>query len=175
MTYEGGLTDVEDFQGGRIRLGVTFGAQQQAIYWQAIDLYMRQKVHAVFKEWDVGTQSYPTATRRSSIDGVEQSLGRFVVSTLQHALETDKRLRGSGNPVGHHLPPGQGGVGAEVGRLAMAHRALIDRATADQIPKMETQRSYWKWLETFYTNNKGLIWFVGVAIAIGSFAVHFFQ
>ena len=79
MTYEGGLTDVEDFQDGRIRLGgVTFGAQQQAIYWQAIDLYMRQKVHAVFKEWDVGTQSYPTATRRSSIDG-----GRTVARALR--------------------------------------------------------------------------------------------
>jgi hypothetical protein len=40
MTYEGGKTDVEDFRGGRIHLsGVTFGSQQQTIYWQAIDVY----------------------------------------------------------------------------------------------------------------------------------------
>jgi hypothetical protein len=175
MTYEAGLTDVEDFRGGRVRLGgVTFGHQQQAIYWQAIDLYMRQKVHAVFKEWDVGTQSYPMAVRRSSIDGVEQSLGRFVVSTLQHALQTDKRLRGDGNPVGHSPPPGKGGVGAEVARLATAHRALIDQA-AVQTAKTETPRSYWKWLEALYANNKGLIWFIGVAVAVVTFAVHFFQ
>src|SRR6266481_6036099 len=46
MTYEGGKTDVEDFRGGRIHFaGIKFGHQQQAIYWQAIDRYLRQKTH----------------------------------------------------------------------------------------------------------------------------------
>jgi hypothetical protein len=33
--------------------------------------------------------------------------------------------------------------------------------------------SYWKWIETFYSNNKGLIWFGGILIAIVSAVLHF--
>lgn len=178
MTYEGGKTDVEDFRGGRIRFGgIKFGQQQQAIYWQAIDRYLRQRTHAVFRQWDAETQTYPPATRRSSIDGIERALGRFVAQILSRALETDKRLRGSGYPesVMPFVPTsGQGGgVGAEVARLAAAHRALIDQAMAEQTPKAVDPLSYWKWIETFYSNNKGLIWFSGILIAIISAALHF--
>src|ERR1700682_6427099 len=104
MTYEGGQTDVEDFRGGRIHLsGCTFGYQQQTIYWQAIDVYLRQKTHAVFTQWDADTQNYPLTTRRASIEGVEQALKRFVARILSLSLDTDKRLRGSGNP---YIPSG---------------------------------------------------------------------
>jgi hypothetical protein len=176
MTYEGGLTDVEDFRGGRICLGgVTFGAQQQAIYWQAIDRYLRQKTHTVFKQWDADTKSYPLGTRRASIDGVEQSLHRFVAQILSRSLATDKRLRGSGNPqnvMPYIPPPGQGGVGGEVGYLAAAHRALIDQAIEDQ--KAQAPRSYWKWFETFYANNKGLTWLcTAILVPIIGFAWHY--
>jgi hypothetical protein len=174
MTYEGGLTDVEDFRGGRIRLGgVLFGAQQQDIYWQAIDRYMRQKVHAVFKQWDADTKSYPLAIRRASIDGVERSLGRFVTRILQRSLETDKRLRKGGNPVGHSRPPGQGGVGGDVAYLATAHRALIDQAIEEA--KVYAPKSYWKWLETFYANNKGLTWLcTAILVPIIGLVWHYF-
>jgi len=178
MTYEGGKTDVEDFRGGRIHFaGIKFGEQQQAIYWQAIDRYLRQKAHAVFKQWEVETQTYPLATRRTSIDGVERSLGRFVVGILSHALDTDKRLRGSGNPenVMPYIPtPGHaGGVGGEVTSLAAAHRALIDQAIEGQKTKVLAPVSHWKWVETFYSNNKGLIWFAGAIVGVGSAVLHF--
>jgi hypothetical protein len=151
--------------------------QQQAIYWQAIDRYLRQKTHAVSKQWDAETQTYPLATRRSSIDGVERSLGRFVAGILSHALDTDKRLRGSGYPqnVTPYVPiPGQGGgVGGEVSYLAAAHRALIDQAIEEQ--KAQAPRSYWKWLETFYANNKGLTWLcTAILVPIIGFAWHYF-
>jgi hypothetical protein len=178
MTYDGGKTDVEDFRGGRIHFaGVKFGHQQQAIFWQAIDRYLRQKTYAIFRQWEAETQSYPLVTRRSSIDGVERALGRFVAQILSRALDTDKRLRGSGYPesVTPYVPtPGKGGgVGGEVARLAEAHRSLIDQAMAGQTPKLVTPVSYWKWIESFYSNNKGLIWFVGILLAIGSTALHF--
>lgn len=180
MTYEGGKTDVEDFRGGRISFaGIKFGHQQQAIYWQAIDRYLRQKTHAVFKQWDADTQTYSLANRRSSIDGVERTMGQFVAQILSRALETDKRLRGSGYPenVVPYVPtPGQGGgAGADVKRLAAAHRALIDQGLVAQAPHAVEPASYWKGIETFYSNNKGLIWFAGALIAIGSAALHWMR
>jgi hypothetical protein len=88
-------------------------------------------------------------------------------------LATDKRLRKGGNPVAHSPPSGQGGVGGEVAYLAAAHRALIDQTIAGQ--NAQAPRSYWKWLEEFYANNKGLIWVIGVAVTFGTFALHFFM
>jgi hypothetical protein len=167
MTYEGGLTDVEDFRGGRIRLGgVTFGSQQQDIYWQAIDRYMRQKVHAVFKQWDAETKDYPLATRRASIDGVEQSLHRFVTQILQRSLATDKRLRKGGNPVAHSRPAGQGGVGGEVAYLAAAHRALIDQAIEEQKPKPAVPISRKQKIEDFFSNHRGIMGAIALVVAV---------
>jgi hypothetical protein len=176
MTYEGGLTDVEDFRGGRIRLGgVMFGSQQQDIYWQAIDRYMRQKVHAVFKQWDIDSKDYPLATRRASIDGIEQSLHRFVIQILQRSLATDKRLRKGGNPIAHSRPAGQGGVGGEVGYLAGAHRALIDQAIEEQKPKAVPAVPHWKWFERVYNENRGSIWVCTVILVPAVvFAWHYF-
>jgi hypothetical protein len=170
LTSEGGLTDVDDFRGGRIRLGgARFGDQQQQLYWQAVDRYLRQKTHAVFKQWDNDTKSYPLSTRRSSIDGVERSLGQFVTQILSRSLATDKRLRGNANPVAHVRPPGQGGAGGEVAYLAAAHRAMIDQAIA------EAPRSYWKGLEAFYANNKGMSWLcTAILIPIIGFTWHYF-
>jgi hypothetical protein len=172
MTYEGGNTDVEDFRGGRIHFsGITFGYQQQTIYWQAIDVYLRQKTHAIFKQWDSDSKSYPLTTRRASIDGVEQTLKRFVARILSLSLNTEKRLRGNGNP---YIPSSdQTYSGGEISYLAAAHRALIDQAIEEQ--KAQTPRSYWKWLEAFYANNKGLTWLcTAILVPVIGFAWHYF-
>jgi hypothetical protein len=70
-------------------------------------------------------------------------------------------------------PGHAGGVGGEVSYLAAAHRALIDQAIEEQKPKVVAPVSHWKWIETFYSNNKGLIWFGGAIVAVGSAALHF--
>jgi hypothetical protein len=71
MTYEGGVTDVDDFRGGRIHYGgIKFEYQQQQIFWQAIDRYLLQKIHEIFKQWDAATGTYPSKIRLMSIDGV---------------------------------------------------------------------------------------------------------
>jgi hypothetical protein len=164
MTYEGGKTDVADFRGGRIHFsGIKFGYQQQTIYWQAIDAYLRQKTHAVFKQWDADTQSYPLAARRASIDGVEQTLKRFVARILSLSLETDKRLRGSEIP---HVPSGDQTYSAgEVSYLAAAHRALIDQAIEEQKPKVVVTISRKQKLEEFFSNHKGIMGAIGLLVA----------
>jgi hypothetical protein len=78
ITYEGGITDVDDFRGGRIHYGgIKFGRQQQRIVWQAIDRYLSQTIHSTYKEWDEKTRPYPLELRKSSLDGTGRSLRQF--------------------------------------------------------------------------------------------------
>jgi hypothetical protein len=131
MTYEGGRTDVDDFRGGRISYaGIKFGSQQQRMFWGAIDRYLGQKVHAVFKQWDGETRVYSNEARRKSIDGVERTLQRFVGRIVADAKETDRRLRGKGFP--QNVPVVDDAVArvyaqAEISNLAASHRMLLDQ------------------------------------------------
>ncbi len=129
MTYQGGVTDVEDFRGGRIRYsGIKFGGQQQQIYWQAIGRYLNQKVHETFKRWDEATREYPSELRKSSLSGTSNCLHGFTATIIRHATDTDRRLRGQGSPQkvepfdakGRHAE-----ADAEIERLKTAHLALL--------------------------------------------------
>jgi hypothetical protein len=69
MTHEGGVTDVDDFRGGRIHHGgIKFGYQQQQIFWQAVDRYLRQKINEIYSRWDEETNAYPLDLRKSSLE-----------------------------------------------------------------------------------------------------------
>lgn len=97
MTYAGGVTDVEDFRGGRIYYGgIKFGYQQQQVFWQALERYLLLQIHEAFKKWDAETTRYSLETRLRSIDGVSQKLRIFVRQLNVRAVETDRRLRGQG-------------------------------------------------------------------------------
>ncbi|MFZ1963045.1 MAG: toll/interleukin-1 receptor domain-containing protein [Roseiarcus sp.] len=129
MTYQGGVTDVDDFRGGRIHCsGFKFGAQQQQIFWQAIGRYLNQKVHETFKRWDEATRGYPSKLRNSSLDGTSDCLHRFAATIIRHATDTDRRLRGQGFP--NKVDPFDAtryhsGADAEIERLKTGHLALM--------------------------------------------------
>jgi hypothetical protein len=177
MTYEGGVTDVDDFRGGRIHYGGTkFEYQQRQIFWQAIDRYLLQKIHEIFKQWDAATGTYPSKIRLMSIDGVERHLRQFVHTIIQHGLDTDRRLRGMGYPqnVTHYDSSGNmSRADAEVVRLAHAHRALLEEKIKKE-GKQHTGSATVRWIETFYANHKGLIWLGGVVVACIGTAWKFF-
>jgi hypothetical protein len=169
MTYEGGVTDVDDFRGGRIRYGgIKFGHQQQQIFWEAVERYLMQKAHEIFRRWDAETAQYPSKIRLTSIDGVERHLRQFVHRIIQHALDTDRRLRGMGYPenVTHFDASKQlSRAEGEITRLAQAHRELLE----ENIQRQKKQQRPFLWskrLEEFYANNKGLIWLGGIVITI---------
>lgn len=142
MTYEGGVTDVEDFSGGRIHYGgIKFGHQQQQVFWQALERYLLLQVHDVFKKWDVETKGYSQETRLRSIDGVSQKLRTFVQRINMRAVETDRRLRGRGYPAS--VQPFNSTVQmsraeAEILRVAEAHRQLL----AEEIEKAKAQLGF---------------------------------
>lgn len=172
------MTDVEDFRGGRIHYsGIKFGHQQQQIFWQAIEHYLRLKANEIFKRWDAETQSYSNEVRRGSVDGVERILRRFAAEIFQRATETDRALRGEGYP--QNVQPFdassiQTPATAKISRLAAAHRVLIDRAIENENKPAPPSRSYWKWFETFYADNKGVIWLcTAILVPVVVFVWHF--
>ena len=136
MTYEGGKTDVDNFRGGRISYaGVRFDHQKRSIFWQAIDTYLRQKIHDVFKQWESGSSGYSLTARRGSIEGVERTLRRFVARIMAHAVNTDQALRGGGyseNATKYDPQIGHTYAGAEISNLAVAHRNLLDQALEEK-------------------------------------------
>ena len=166
LTYEGGKTDVDDFKGGRIRYGgIVFGYQQQDIFWQAIGRYVGQKVHEIFRRWDTETHTYPAERRLSSLDGTERIAQVYVRKVLSRARETAKAVS-KGAPDTGYSPVLQGI--AEASRLAQAHRELLKGNAA--IAEKSAPKGRWKWIEEFFANNKGLIWFLGLvasALAAG--------
>jgi hypothetical protein len=171
MTYEGGQTDVDDFRGGRIHYaGIKFGHQQQQIFWDAIDRYLDQKVHEIFKQWDTETRVYSNEVRRKSIDGVERTLGRFVSRVVAFGKETDRRLRGNGYP--ESVPAADDVVArvhtrAEISNLATSHRMLLDAlierelATRSSVPVSRKQR-----VENWLSNHKGILAAIGITIGL---------
>ncbi len=178
MTYEGGVTDVDDFRDGRIHYsGIAFGYQQQQIFWQAIDRYLLQKVHEIFKRWDAETATYPAPIRLASIDGIDRHLRQFVHRIIQHALDTDRRLRGMGYPENVRHFDSSGNMSraeAEIARLGQAHRALLEAKLKKEEPPQVRFLS-WKRLEDFYANNKGLIWLGGIAATAIAAAWRYFS
>jgi hypothetical protein len=171
MTYDGGLTDVDDFRGGRIHYaGIKFGHQQQQIFWDAIDRYLDQKVHNTFKQWDAETRGHSNEVRKKSIDGVERTLRRFVNRVVAYGKETDRRLRGGGYP--ESVVPTDDVVAhvytqAEISNLATSHRMLLDHLIETEKPS-PPKVVRWRWLETYYAENKGMIWLIGLLITVAS-------
>jgi hypothetical protein len=168
MTYEGGVTDVDDFRGGRIHYGgIKFRHQQQQVFWQALERYLLMKVHETFQKWEVETKGYSPEVRLRSLDSVSQRVRQFVQQINGRAIDTDRRLRGKGYPAS--AQPFNSSVQmsrteAEVVKLAEANKRLL-------VEEIERQKSkpkpllLWEQLENFYSNNKGLIWLGGLLAA----------
>lgn len=168
MTYEGGVTDVDDFRGGRIHYaGIKFGDQQQQIFWQAIDRYLNQKIHHKYKEWERETRTYPIELKRSSLDRTGQILEGFVGRTADKALETDRALRGQGYPTrlpAYNSKSYQLRPQVEIRRLAAAHGALLEKAAvALPAPVKQSRRQR---VENFLSNHRGIISVIAILVAI---------
>lgn len=169
MTYEGGKTDVDAYDGRRIHYaGIKYGHQQQQVFWGAVARYLNQKTHETFKRWDVETQTYQACSRVASIDGVERCLGRLVGRIISRSIDTDRALRGGGTP--ESVTPFDGtGLQAqavyEINRLAESHRQLMRPKKVEEKSATLLER-FSKPLEEFYANHKGLIW-AGGAIRSG--------
>ena len=106
-------------------------------------------------------------------------LRRFVSRVVAYGKETDQRLRGNGYP--ESVPPADDAVAhvytqAEISNLATSHRMLLDHLIESETPRPEPPKVVkWKWLETFYAENKGMIWLIGLLITAASAAWGFLK
>jgi hypothetical protein len=167
MTYEGGVTDVEDFRGGRIRYGgIKYTHQPQQVFWQAFGRYLMQTVHDTFRKWESATREYPVEVRLNSINGVELALRRFVVTLTGAAMETDRRLRGEGFP--RNVEPFDAAgyssqAGATITQLATAHRAILEDIARRSVTAKTSRRER---VENWLTSHKGILSAIGITIAV---------
>jgi len=169
LNVQGMTVDVDRFDGGRIRYGgIQFGHQQQQIFWEAINRYLDQKIHEIFKRWDADTAAYPTTMRKSSIAGVERILRVFVQRIIERSVDTDRRVRGAGYPQDVTPFDSTGNMSKahfEILRLAEAHRALVDEKITKEAA-LPAQLSRKQRIETFLSNHRGILTVVGIGVAV---------
>jgi len=168
INIEGKIVDVEDFRGGRFHVGgIVFEGQIQELFWQARDRYLQGKVHEIFKRWDSETKSYPTALRLSSLEGTGYCLRRFAATIVRGATQTDKALRGRGNPSSvaeySRATAPQTRANVEIMQLVEAHQRIIQDSAAQNQPAETSVRTRF---EAWFANNKALTWAIGLALAM---------
>jgi hypothetical protein len=167
------VVDVEDFQGGRIRVGgIRFEGQIQQIYWQTVSRYLDQKINATFVEWEQTSREHSPVVKQQALEGVEHLLRFFVTRIVNQATETDRALRGGGNPHSVEAYNSTGvhsGANAKIHRLKEAHLRLIAPMVAAAVPSKTLRQR----LEHWYAENKFLTWCIGVGLTLVGIAKAF--
>lgn len=161
------VVDVDSFDGHRIHTGgVVFGDTIQQLYWQAIERYLRQKIHETFVNWKIETEQYPVAGQAFSLEGTATLLWKFVARIVEKGVETDRRLRGRGFP--KQVPVFNAtrfhtAANAEIERLKNAHQGLI--------AKPSEQRSLSQRINDFFQTKQGIMTALGLFLAVLSLVV----
>jgi hypothetical protein len=160
--------DVESFDGGRIRLGgIAFGHQQQQIFWEAIGRYCAQKVIDIFKNWASETANYPPDIRRKSLKGAQVLTNQFIAGVFNHALRTDRALRGKGNPRSvpmHDVEGRRQKLKDHIEQVASSYLFLF-KTEPDERPKKSLRSR----IEELYSANQGAIQIVVAVVAVLGF------
>ena len=129
INNQGMSVDVDNFYGGRIRVGgIVFQGQVQSIYWRSVERYLIEFAHQQFRRWRENVEQYARDIQERSLEGTAGQLRTFSSRICQHAIDTDRRLRGRGQPqkVEPYNASGvQSASNAEIERLRQAYSALL--------------------------------------------------
>jgi hypothetical protein len=166
------VVDVEDFFGGRFHVGgVVFQGQLQELYWRSVGKHLLDRVHSGFQRWESECATYPPHLKRCALAGLDTVLKRYIAQIMQKGVETDRALRGHGDP---HSVPEYNSTGqhsranVEILRLRQAHEALLPPVN-DKPPKV----SVIKRTEEHFTKWRGLYAGAGLLIAALGLAARF--
>ncbi|WP_440637274.1 hypothetical protein ACSHT2_25570 [Bradyrhizobium sp. PUT101] len=166
------LVDVEDFHGGRIRVGgVVFQGQIQEIYWSSVSKHLLNHVHKGFRQWETECVAYPPLLKLSALNALERALNGYAARIMQMAVRTDCALRGRGDPSSapaYNSTATHSAANAEVLRLKAAHLALLSNEQA--IAKLSLVRR----VEEHFTKWRGVYAGVGLLVGFLGLAVKFF-
>jgi hypothetical protein len=159
------VVDVEDFFGGRFHVGgIMFQGQIQDLYWRSVGKHLIDRVHRGFQQWEMTCATYPANLKGCALDALEGALLGYTTRIIEKATETDRALRGRGDPssvqpyngTGHHSR-----ANLEILRLKQAHAALL--------PKVETKiekPSRLKKIEEHFAKWRGVYAGIGLLIAV---------
>jgi hypothetical protein len=140
LNIEGHVVDVENFFGGRFHTGgIRFEGTIRDSYWHSIQKYLADKTHSIFVRWGVETKVYPAELRETSLEGIALDLRGFTRRIIEHAVNTDRRLRGRGFPERVEPYDATGlhsNSNAKIERLRAAHMLLL--TGADGVEEMES-------------------------------------
>jgi hypothetical protein len=165
LTIPNRVVEVEDFYGGNFAVGgIVFQGQIQELYWRSVGKHLVDRVHRGFWQWETASASYPLNLKSASLDALERILNGYIARIVQLATDTDRALRGRGDPKsvqpyndnGYHAQ-----ANAEVVRLKLAHLALLPKGEA-KVEKV----SWIKKVEEHFTKWRGVYAAVGLGIAV---------
>jgi hypothetical protein len=132
LNIKGHVVDVENFFGGRFHTGgIRFEASIRDSYWHSVQKYLTDKTHSTFVRWSEETKDYPAELRAVSLEAVALDLRGFTRRIVEHAISTDRRLRGQGFPerVEPYNASGlHSNINAEIERLRAAYELLLPNA-----------------------------------------------
>ena len=173
LTIPNRVVEVEDFYGGNFAVGgIVFQGQIQELYWRSVGKHLVDRVHRGFKQWETASANYPPNLKSASLDALERILNGYIARIVQMATDTDRALRGRGDPksvqpyngTGYHAQ-----ADAEVIRLKLAHMALLPKEEA-KVEKI----SWIKQVEEHFTKWRGVYAAVGLGTAVVSLIAKLF-
>jgi hypothetical protein len=163
--------DVDDFYGGRISVGgIVFQGQIQDIYWSSVGKHLVDRVHKGFRQWETECVPYALNKKLSALNALERSLNVYIARVMQTAVNTDRALRGHGDPASAPTYNSSGThsrANVEVIRLKAAHLALIPTEVVQAKPSLlkRTEEHFTKW--------RGVYTGVGLLTAVIGLAIKF--
>ncbi len=168
------VVDVEDFFGGRSSTPAAscFRDKSKSCTRRSVGKHLIDRVHRGFQQWEAACIGYPPHLKSCSLDAVEGALKGYATRIIEKAIETDRALRGHGNPqsvepyngTGHHSR-----ANVEILRLKEAHAALLPKEAA------KVERISWlKKVEEHFTKWRGVYAGIGLLIALLGLAIRFF-
>jgi hypothetical protein len=91
--------NLDRFDGRRIRLGGgTYGGSDEGVFWSAIGRYLSNKINEVFDLADKEIRHASQSKVRAIVEDAASVVEEYCWRIRRHAIDTDRRLRGRGNP-----------------------------------------------------------------------------
>jgi hypothetical protein len=163
----GATVDVDDFNGRRIRIGgVRFSGSTETVYWSAVRRFIANQINNIFEAAEDEIRATSASNARAIVEDASGLLITFCQRILGEAIETDRRLKGSGFPDPNYQSPHAAQVLFR-GDVEKRKNSMMAFYYQEQTSK----QSFGKRIEKFVEKKKGKLQVAGSIVAILSLAI----
>lgn len=163
----GEKVDVDRFDGQRIRVGglrFEAGTSIELVYWEAVARYVSNKINDVFERAEQEIRVSPPSSAADLAEDAANALRPFFGRILNHAVDTDRRLKGRGYPDQNYTAPNSSKV-SFVAEIERRKNSLTEFYKPPVAPTSRSER-----FEKFIEKNKGKLQLFGAFAAICTIA-----